>query len=338
VQVLAGDVVNGNTANAHFQGQVLGNLAAGSSSSQLNKLVDKWFLGADHPAAYYTDGYGLYHQCQYLSAAGSLFVNGPAYTDMHQGALGDCYLISSLGSLAQSSPAVIQNMIVDNGDNTWTVRFYASGTPDYVTVDRMLPTEYGNLVFANYGASPSNTGNELWIPLVEKAYAEWNETGKEGRDNTNSYPSIAGGLSGNVYAQVLGRSAQNYTFPGFTGVGFTPGTKQAMIDALGSNKAVTIGTYQDGNGLYGHHAYMVVGYTMATDTFQLYNPWGTDHPGPLTWTQLSADCAWFSVADTSGTVPIINMAQTHGKARAALHHDFALDALQHHESDLSWVA
>ena len=54
VQVLAGDVVNGNAANAHFQGQALGNLAAGSSASQLNKLVDKWFLGADHPAAYAT--------------------------------------------------------------------------------------------------------------------------------------------------------------------------------------------------------------------------------------------------------------------------------------------
>jgi hypothetical protein len=32
------------------------------------------------------------------------------------------------------------------------------------------------------------------------------------------------------------------------------------------------------------------------------------------------------------------LTQVPGKARAALHHDLALDALQHHESDLSWVA
>ena len=286
VQVLAGDVVNGSAANVHFQGQALGNLAAGSSAVQLNELVEKWFLGADHPAA------GNY---KYLSVAGSSFVAGPTYTDMYQGYLGDCYLIASLGSLAKSSPAVIQNMIIDNGDNTWTVRFYANGTPDYITVDRMLPTDSsGHLVYADCGVSSTNAGNELWIPLVEKAYAEWNETGKEGRDNTNSYPSIAGGWMADVYAQVLGRGAQNY--------GVTQGTKQAIIDSIGSNEAVTIGTIRNGDGLYGYHAYTVIGYTMATDTFQLYNPWGTHQPGPLTWAQLLADCNFFVVADTSGTV------------------------------------
>jgi len=320
VNVLAGDVVNGNTANAHFQGQVLGNLAAGSSASQLNELVDKWFLGADHPVAYYCDQNGWYQQGQYLSAAGTLFVNGPAYTDMHQGNLGDCYLIAALGSLAQSSPAVIQNMLIDNGDNTWTVRFYASGTPDYVTVDRMLPTDSsGNLVYANVNASATSPNNELWIPVVEKAYAEWNETGKEGRDCQNSYyPSIASGWPGDVYTQILGHGTQYYTFPGFVGNGYMPGTKQTMIDAISSNKAVTIGTYQAGNGLYAPHAYMVLGYTMATDTFQLFNPWGFDHPGPLTWTQLSADCNAFWVADTSGTVPIGNGGQAPPLARSVI--------------------
>ena len=49
VQVLASDVVNGNPANAHYQGQALGNLAAGSTATQLNDLVNKWFLGTDLP-------------------------------------------------------------------------------------------------------------------------------------------------------------------------------------------------------------------------------------------------------------------------------------------------
>ena len=38
--------------------------------------------------------------------------------------LGDCYLISALGTLADSNPAAIQNMIINNGDGTYTVRFY----------------------------------------------------------------------------------------------------------------------------------------------------------------------------------------------------------------------
>ena len=50
VQVLAGDVVNGNPANAHYQGAPLGNLAAGSSAAQLDDLIDKWFYGTDLPA------------------------------------------------------------------------------------------------------------------------------------------------------------------------------------------------------------------------------------------------------------------------------------------------
>src|SRR5271157_1703864 len=130
VQVLAGDVINGNPANASYQGTLLGNLTAGSSATTLHLLVDKWFLGTDHPATTYA----------YQSFAGSLFVNNPTYTDMQQGNLGDCYLIASLGALAKSSVKAIQNMFIDNGDNTWTVRFYVGGTttPDYVTVDRYL--------------------------------------------------------------------------------------------------------------------------------------------------------------------------------------------------------
>ena len=129
---LAGNVVNGNAANASFQGQALGNLSDGSSATQLNKLVDKWFRGADRPNA---GGYA------YQAYAGQLFVNGAAYTDIRQGQVGDCYLVASFGAVAKSDPGAISSMFMDNGDNTYTVRFYRSnGAADYVTVDRQLPT------------------------------------------------------------------------------------------------------------------------------------------------------------------------------------------------------
>ncbi len=44
VRALATDVVNSNPANLRYQGQAAGNLAAGSSATLLNNLVDKWFL------------------------------------------------------------------------------------------------------------------------------------------------------------------------------------------------------------------------------------------------------------------------------------------------------
>ncbi len=103
VAVLASDVVQGNPANANYQGQPLGNLAEQGSdqlrATVLGDLVDKWFYGTDLPA--------VVVGTTYTAVAGSLFGdnadqsrNVPNSSDMHQGALGDCYLIGALGALA----------------------------------------------------------------------------------------------------------------------------------------------------------------------------------------------------------------------------------------------
>ena len=80
----------GSAANAKYLGQSLGNLAAGSSATQLGNLVNKWFLGLDRPTAS-----GTYRQF-----AGQLFVSGAAYTDINQGQVGDCYFMASLAEAA----------------------------------------------------------------------------------------------------------------------------------------------------------------------------------------------------------------------------------------------
>ena len=98
-----------------------------------------------------------------------------------------------------------------------------------------------------------------------------------------------------VNAQVLGTSSSNYSFS------TTP--KQTLITAISGNKAITLGTKSSAaDGLVGGHAYSVTGYNASTDTFTLYNPWGTSHPGALSWAQLQANCTWFTVADASTTV------------------------------------
>jgi hypothetical protein len=313
VLALAGDVVNGNAANAAFQGKSLGNLTAGSTSVQLNNLIDKWFFGADHPKLCNTS-------LVYRSTAGSLFPHAPSHNDEYQGQLGDCYFISALGTLADSNPAAVRNMFIDNGDGTYTVRFHTGtygtiynytdgsisagfknnvGTPDYITVDRMLPTtSAGLLAYAGYGANYANTANSLWIPLAEKAYAQWNETGKEGRDGLNAYASIQAGWMATVDAQVLGHNATDYIM--------TRTSEQTAINALASHQAVTIGTLSWSGtncGLYPTHAYAIIGYDAAADKFTLYNPWGCMQPGQLTWSQLQATCSQLCVADTSGSLP-----------------------------------
>jgi hypothetical protein len=232
--------------------------------------------------------------------------------------LGDCYFISSLGTIADSNPAAIQNMFINNGDGTYTVRFYTGtygqsynpsngswsdgftsgqGTADYVTVDGKLPTTAsGMLVYSDYGNSASSSSNVLWIALAEKAYAEWNQTGKEGRNGTNAYASIEGGWMATVDAQVLGHNATDYSM--------TNSTEQYAINALATHQAVTTGTFAAQYGLVADHAYAIIGYTASTGTFTLYNPWGFDQPGQLTWSQLEATCSGFVVASTAGSTAI----------------------------------
>ena len=308
VRELARDVVHSNPANLRFKGQTAGNLAVGSSGTLLNNLVDKWFMGADEPAI--TGSY------TYQTAAGNLFSGTPSRNDARQGALGDCYFIASLASIADKNPDAVRNLFIDNSDGTYTVRFYAgalgsffsnglfssgfrsgSGTPDYVTVNRRLPADaIGRLAYSGFGQSIASATTTLWIALAEKAYAQWNETGNQGRDGTNRYAAMEGGWMSNVNAQVLGYNSTNSAL--------SSASKQSLINAITSSQAVTIGTQTraSAGGLVGGHAYLVTGYNASTDTFSLYNPWGTTHPSQLTWAQLQANCSMFTVTNPSGSV------------------------------------
>ncbi len=298
VRELAKDVVNSNPANQTFRGQAAGNLAAGSSATLLNNLVNKWFLGADEPVI---SGSGL----SYQTVVGNLFNGTPSRSDTKQGQLGDCYFIASVAAIADRNPDAVRNMFIDNGDGTYTVRFYASalgsGTPtaDYVTVNRRLPAyANGTLGYSGYGQSISSSSTTLWIALAEKAYAQWNETGNEGRDGTNRYAAIEGGWMSNVNAQVLGYSSTNYAFANTS--------KQTLIDALNNNRSTTLGTIGSPNagGLVGSHAYIVYAYNSGNDTFSLHNPWGTSHPTALSWAQLQSNCSYFVVTDPTQSMAI----------------------------------
>src|SRR5262249_49493676 len=75
VGVLPRDVGLGNAANKSYGGATLGNLAAGWTSAQMDKLVGKWFLGTDHPNSTISGT-----TFTYTVAAGKLFgTNGPQY-------------------------------------------------------------------------------------------------------------------------------------------------------------------------------------------------------------------------------------------------------------------
>lgn len=268
---LSDKVVNGNLANQKYQGGDLGDLYAGSSNTQMENLINKWFLGSDRPQGSYA--------YQYFSQ--SLFTDGINPDDVKQGQVGDCYFLATLAAIANEQPNYIQDMFIDNGDNTFTVRFFNNGVAEYVTVDRYLPTAW-------WGAAYANASQEMWVALAEKAYAQLAESGWSRSKTANDYSSISGGWMSWVIPQITGMAAAKYK-------SVTSTTKDQLIELSNSNQLLTVGFVYgtvEADGIVNGHAYTITSYNSETDTFFLRNPWGYKHAS-VTWDQLIANKALF---------------------------------------------
>jgi Calpain family cysteine protease/Bacterial pre-peptidase C-terminal domain len=291
VRVLANKVVNSDPANTRSG---IGNLSAGSSSGQMENLIGKWFLGTDRPDT----ATGIV----YRYASGSLFQGGASHTDVDQGAVGDCYFMASLGAVALKNPSAIYNMFIDNGDNTYTVRFFNNGVADYVTVDRYLPTNsWGGFHYANNssGLAYNNANNELWVALAEKAYAQINESGWIGQDNTNSYAGIDGGWPFNAMKQITGRNTTHEGMNDYFLWIRTGDNVTDMWNAFAAGRSVVLNTNSStASGIVGNHSYILTGYNYSTGKYTLYNPWGgSDGYVELTRAQISDNFdTWDSIA------------------------------------------
>ncbi len=252
-QYLEAQVIGNNASNRYFEGQSLGNLYVGSSPVQLSGLVGKWFLGQDLPAAP-----GL----SYTAVGGNIFgASGPSYTDVAQGGLSDCWLLSSLAVTAYRQPGVIQSMFTYNGNNTVTVRFYENGAPVYVTVNNMLPA--GGAAYDH----PQN--GTLWVALAEKAYAELNTfdpliTTQPGVDSYAVLNDCPAGQFAATLSAITGRAASTST---------NQSTLPSQI--LQGNLAV-VGSSPTPSSPYivPSHVYAVLDYNASTGMYTLFNPWG----------------------------------------------------------------
>ena len=147
----------------------------------------------------------------YTAVSGALFAaNGPDYLDVHQGNLGDCWLMASLAEVAARDPADIVSMFtaegttVENGAvvGLYRVRFFNSnGVAEYVTVNTELPSG---------GAYYDQVQNGiLWAALAEKAYAEANGEGivTSGAFGSDSYGALNGGNPCWALQAITGKSA-----------------------------------------------------------------------------------------------------------------------------------
>ena len=318
-------LVEGSEANRFYQGGAtqrseLGSLAAGASPELLDKLIDKWLLGGDLPGASTAGdsatGAAKSVVATYAKSSGTLFVDGITVADVNQGTAGDCYLIAAMGGLAATKPTALQSLFVENAAvgevRTWGVRLFdANGKAHWVTVNDMLPVpEAGATTLAYAGPANKALNGEIWVPLLEKAYAQANTLGILPRAEStgfNTYAAIEGGqgdpLGALVQSKVIAVSDPGANF-GDNGYLVTmpmdrnnPDVRAqleaAMASVINAGKVVWLGVTTtvkdsfDNQLLVGSHAHFIIDADPAnpsnTDVL-VYNPWGLSAlptpPGP----------------------------------------------------------
>ncbi len=314
------NLVNGNTGNVSFVGGgavegSLGNLHAGSTATQFSELMGKWFLGTDMPEP--TNAWGVPDTYTQINAP--LFsAGGASLNDVNQGALGDCYVLAALAEVANNDPNFISSMIVNNGNNTYGVRFYVNDHEEWVTVNDFIPTytaNGGQFVFNNSSAQ----GN-IWVDLVEKAYVQLNAEGNLGRyTSENGYNSIWSGWPEQVLNQVTGTTTINYQ------ASTDPSTLASIVSALNAGNDVVLCSYSNSYNssgqlcLVGSHAMSVTGYDSVTGDLIIRNPWGVE-PGQywattfeVSMSQLAAVGGDYFAVDSAGGMrspPTVNITTT----------------------------
>jgi hypothetical protein len=241
-----------------------GGASSWSASLTFSVSQQNTTLTVDNPAA----------GAAYRPASGSLFgPNGPSCTDVEQGTIGDCWLLSSLAEVAVRAPADIRNMFtydgttVDNGAtvDVYTVRFFdGNGTPRYVNVDAEFP--------AGGGMYDHPANGVLWVALAEKAYAVANGQGYVTTrfGGSDSYSALDLGFPSWALQAITGRSASSYAI-----------NPSDIAAAWNAGQLIVIATTNPQSPyIVPSHAYAVVGYNpSSSQPFEVYNPWGTNSSG-----------------------------------------------------------
>lgn len=204
--------------------------------------------------------------------------------DIHQGQMGDCFLLSSIGEIALLRPSFISSMIHSNSNGTETVTLYKASNgsmPNFSTTAYKAVTVTVSNSFVSYsvdnGATQDvvNGHKEIWPQVLESAFAAAG----------GGIGSIANGGNPALAMEELTGMAASYIAPAKL-------TLAALQSYVAANDMLVFDTASSGalsNGLFNNHAYMFdsVSGTGAAATVKLSNPWGYDQPTPVLLSTLS---------------------------------------------------
>lgn len=229
---------------------------------------------------------------------GELYVRKPNESnavkpsDVHQGSMGDCYFLASVAALAKTNPEMIKQMIQQNKDGSFTVRFTSQKIPlgkpyqtysDLPLKDRFV-TVQNNFAYEQgaekaLGAKPNP---DLWPLVLEKAFTK----------DVGSYVTAGGGgYASKVLNNYLGVASINTSLLPKQG---QSSIKEALSQAMQRPTVANTVNFNDKNkaladkyNIVPRHAYAVLGVSVGkaqgkeVTLVNLYNPWGEKLDLPL---------------------------------------------------------
>lgn len=216
---------------------------------------------------------------------GALFQCGSGANDVIQGQLGDCWFLGALAVMGTKETLLSRCFWQGEKFREFGIficRFYKDTSMMYVIIDDRIPVKQkdGKVIFAS-----CKDPNELWVPLIEKAYAKLH----------GCYKALIGGYSHYALADMTGYCPRLIVMkPGFPGFS-DPLSKDdvwAMLERYQKWECLLGTSIQSnpkenhkveaeaGMGLHMGHAYSFLGLGTITDAgketklVRLRNPWG----------------------------------------------------------------
>jgi hypothetical protein len=212
-----------------------------------------------------------------LFVKGAIDENKIDPNDVQQGQLGDCYFLAAIAAVARANPKALEKLIKDNGDGTYDVTLYVynnflswSRSPTVIKVKPEFPKKAdGTPAYAKAG------DNELWVMLLEKAYAQY-----EG-----SYGDIHGGYTEKGIGVLTGENATSYDVSDYTDKEIL----ETFADAIKKKQPIVADSKKIGKkdkeksklakglNIIGGHSYPVKG--VSGNNISLQNPWTNVNTG-----------------------------------------------------------